>query len=224
MSDPVWPIELVDGYETIESLKRDLQMTYAQAAAQFQRAEEAEAKLATARQNFDDLVETSARRLSEEMGKGLAERDAAHKIEMSLRWKLNNLAATIISIIDSPELLEILADIEHERWSGWEEYRDTKIGGRHAASGEWFGDRWRRQRETPYAYLTEAEKESDRVEARKGLAAIRQFLLAATPDNPLTNTTESLSSTQEEATDGDHSPTQDPEDPEGTVRAIGKNS
>jgi hypothetical protein len=42
------------------------------------------AKLATAEQGFTDLVETSARRLSEKMGKGLAERDTAHKKEVIL--------------------------------------------------------------------------------------------------------------------------------------------
>lgn len=79
------------------------------------------------------------------------------------------------SALDSPELLEILAAIEHERWSGWETYRATKNGAVHP-SGESFYERWFRQRETAYADLSEAEKESDRVEARKGLAAIREFL------------------------------------------------
>ena len=36
--------------------------------------------------------------------------------------------------------------------------------------------RWARQRETPYSALSEAEKESDRVEARKSIAVLRDHL------------------------------------------------
>lgn len=73
-------------------------------------------------------------------------------------------------------LLERLAAIEHERWAGWMAYQAEHcnligIEGQDIhKSGEPFAERWARQAATPYAQLTEAEKESDRIEARKGLA------------------------------------------------------
>lgn len=71
--------------------------------------------------------------------------------------------------------LEVLAAVEHERWAGWMRYLFTK--GITGADGCFIIEpasvlHWRRQMETPYAALTESEKESDRVEVRKTLAAI----------------------------------------------------
>lgn len=60
------------------------------------------------------------------------------------------------------ELVEALADLEHERWSGWEKYREAKASPEAEA-------RWAKQRETPYRDLPEQHKESDRVEARRTL-------------------------------------------------------
>lgn len=87
--------------------------------------------------------------------------------------------------LDDPALLEILADIEHERWSGWETYRREKAPFIHP-SGDSYLHRWYRQETMPYAKLTEAEKESDRIEARKGLAAIKAYLAAHPTPDPLT--------------------------------------
>lgn len=81
----------------------------------------------------------------------------------------------LLAALDSPDLLEALAHLEHERWAGWEEYRADRQHDRHP-SGESFEARWYRQRRTRYADLSEAERESDRIEARKGLAVIRNFL------------------------------------------------
>ncbi len=81
--------------------------------------------------------------------------------------------------LDSPELLERLAAIEHDdRWSGWESYRETKKDQIHP-SGEPYEVRWKRLRETPYAELSERDKESDRIEVRKSLAVIRAALLGS---------------------------------------------
>jgi hypothetical protein len=58
------------------------------------------------------------------------------------------------------ELVEVLADLEHQRWSHWERYRadnDTIANEK----------RWERQCETPYEELPEREKESDREFARE---------------------------------------------------------
>ena len=74
---------------------------------------------------------------------------------------------------------EALARYSHEAWSGWMEYMFTK--GRFEESNEyalawimpsWAVDRWQRQMNTPYDELPEEEKESDRKEADKILAAI----------------------------------------------------
>jgi hypothetical protein len=72
-------------------------------------------------------------------------------------------------------MLERLADLEHERWSNWMHYLFTK--GAQYSYGEFQIEaasvaHWRRQMNTPYSGLTEAEKESDRKEARKTLAVL----------------------------------------------------
>lgn len=67
--------------------------------------------------------------------------------------------------------LEEWAAVEHERWSKWQAYLHSKC----FASPEYFGAliipadliaRWQRQINTPYAELSEAEKESDREQVR----------------------------------------------------------
>jgi len=86
--------------------------------------------------------------------------------------------------LDDPALLETLAAIEHERWSGWEVYRERCVAEvRRDGDVETHEERWRRLRATPYAALSEREKESDRIEARKTLAAVRAHLATPTPTN-----------------------------------------
>lgn len=62
-------------------------------------------------------------------------------------------------------LLEELAALEHEQWCHWQKYlalNDTKEN----------KEKWLFQAHTPYLSLSEEEKESDRVWARKVLALI----------------------------------------------------
>lgn len=73
------------------------------------------------------------------------------------------------------ELIEKLADIEHTRWSKWQEYVFSKMKREvindieyHYLPNEFY-QRWARQIDTPYTELSEAEKESDRKEARISL-------------------------------------------------------
>lgn len=81
---------------------------------------------------------------------------------MSWKSQFEKLAA-------EDSLLEKLAELEHDRWSRWEKWRKRP---EVTAEDE---ERWVRQRETPYAELSEKEKESDRKEARRTLELLRKM-------------------------------------------------
>ena len=72
---------------------------------------------------------------------------------------------------------EKLAEHAHDSWTGWMEYlfsqSELKSNGTVVIP---VGSvkRWLRQMHTPYANLSESEKESDRVEADKILAIIEE--------------------------------------------------
>lgn len=75
------------------------------------------------------------------------------------------------NLVDPSGLFEKLAAIEHERWADWQRYVHSKMTP-SADDGIWligeaFIDRWERQIRTPYAELTEEEKESDRNQVRR---------------------------------------------------------
>jgi len=88
---------------------------------------------------------------------------------------------------------EKLAELCHEQWSGWMEYlfnktyqhsyteRPKESGGimsgefKFTAIPEWAVERWQRQMNTPYKDLSEKEKESDRIEARKFIELIERY-------------------------------------------------
>ena len=65
------------------------------------------------------------------------------------------------------EKVEAVAAVEHEQWAHWAEYMLDHLTPENKA-------RWRRQIETEYADLSEAEKESDRVWARKAIEAMER--------------------------------------------------
>ena len=70
-------------------------------------------------------------------------------------------------------LIEAFAEEAHKSQSSWMKYLFNK--GESNDLGEvvlpaWAVARWERQKATPYANLTEEEKESDRVEARRYIA------------------------------------------------------
>lgn len=80
---------------------------------------------------------------------------------------------------EDEDLLEQLAAKEHQRWSHWQRYLHSK--------GEVLSDgsllipselvaRWDHQMNTPYAELSESEKESDREQVREYLPIIRRAL------------------------------------------------
>ena len=79
-------------------------------------------------------------------------------------------------------LREILADIEHRRWAGWQRYCHgwcTKNPDGTLTIPKISVDLWERKIATAYADLTEKEKESDRVEVDKYLPIIAQAIQEA---------------------------------------------
>lgn len=95
-------------------------------------------------------------------------------LEKSLAWKV---------LKAQPEQIrEELAALAHEQWSGWMRYLFEHAGNGGARGSQRYLNasdvrRWQRQMETPYAKLSESEKESDRKEADRVLAILNKLLL-----------------------------------------------
>lgn len=72
-------------------------------------------------------------------------------------------------------LVEKLAALAHEQWSGWMKYLfglgEENPDGSFTISKDKV-DRWKRQMRTDYADLPDGERESDRIEARKVLEVL----------------------------------------------------
>ena len=80
-------------------------------------------------------------------------------------------------------LLEKLADLEHDRWSRWQNYVHSKCTAIDDGRGNIslvipaeFVKHWERQLRTKFGNLSETEKESDRKEARHTLQTIANYL------------------------------------------------
>lgn len=74
------------------------------------------------------------------------------------------------------ELREQLAALAHDQWSSWMRYmfeQSVKGDDGSIKIPPSLVNRWKRQMKTPYAELSEKEKESDRTEADKALYIIR---------------------------------------------------
>jgi len=77
------------------------------------------------------------------------------------------------------EFVEAGAHLEHERWAKWQAYLHSKCVEHENGKGEWVCfpaesfRHWERQIDTPYADLSESEKESDRKETRNYLPILR---------------------------------------------------
>lgn len=75
------------------------------------------------------------------------------------------------------ELKEKLADIEHQRWSHWQEYCNKVLREQVPKLGlEKALERWDRQINTPYAELSEKEKQSDRNQVERYWGLIEEYL------------------------------------------------
>ena len=82
--------------------------------------------------------------------------------------------------MDRQELIEALAEKEHASWAHWMEYLFSKcqplIGAGYAlVIPDELVQRWTRQADTPYAELTEQEKQSDRDEVAHILPIIEAY-------------------------------------------------
>jgi hypothetical protein len=84
-------------------------------------------------------------------------------------------------LLRSPHLMEELACVEHERWSHWQRYlHEQCIPG---ADGSLtipanLAHQWTTQMNTPYAQLSEKEKDSDREQVQRYLPVIAAALEA----------------------------------------------
>ena len=77
----------------------------------------------------------------------------------------------------SPELIEQLAALSHEQWSGWMRYLFGKSIARDDGATiipRDSSERWLRQMNTPYSRLPEEEKDSDRTEAKRVLELLER--------------------------------------------------
>lgn len=94
------------------------------------------------------------------------------------RMALQALEQEKMPVVCPAKLMETLADIEHERWSGWMAHLFNKCQENADLSvtipAEWV-KRWKLQAMTKYPELSEREKESDRREVRNTWAAIVAF-------------------------------------------------
>lgn len=87
-----------------------------------------------------------------------------------------------MSKIIGGELIERLAEAEHASWARWMDYLFSRSLTCQDGSVVIPGDlvrRWQIQARTPYADLSEREKESDRAEVRLILPAITQAVSLA---------------------------------------------
>lgn len=80
------------------------------------------------------------------------------------------------------ELKEQLAKIEHIRWADWQRYLHSKLEAGSDAEGNvvmfiptGLLNHWERQISTPYAELSEAEKQSDRDEVERYFSLIDAY-------------------------------------------------
>lgn len=85
----------------------------------------------------------------------------------------------IAAALHTAALLESLAAIEHDRWSHWQRYLHSRCERGEDGSLTIPPDlaaRWTAQLSTPFADLSEQEKESDREQVHKYLPVIESAL------------------------------------------------
>lgn len=82
-------------------------------------------------------------------------------------------------VLESPEVLDRLASIEHERWAHWQRHLHDQCtpqeGGSLVIPAE-LVSKWEVQILTPFEGLSEAEKDSDRDQVRRYLPVVAEAL------------------------------------------------
>lgn len=83
------------------------------------------------------------------------------------------------TILEDEAFIDVLAAVEHERWAHWQQHlhdqcRRTKDGSLVIPAQ--LVKRWATQIATPFAQLSEAERESDREQVRRYLPLIVEEL------------------------------------------------
>jgi hypothetical protein len=77
------------------------------------------------------------------------------------------------------EHIDVLADIEHKRWSHWQNYMHSKARRQDDGTLVIPADlvkQWEKQAKTEYADLSDAEKESDREQVRNYIPAVSRII------------------------------------------------
>jgi hypothetical protein len=83
-----------------------------------------------------------------------------------------------INFLDTPDALEVVAAVEHERWSHWQRYlheQCTSLRDGSLVIPSHLVGRWARQMTTSYSELSDDEKASDREQAREYIAALKRI-------------------------------------------------
>lgn len=92
---------------------------------------------------------------------------------------MSNMRRRVSEALYDEQLLELLAGIEHERWSHWQRYLHSKCvrgdDGSLTIPPE-LVTRWSKQMHTAYPDLSDDEKKSDRDQVRRYLPAIAAVL------------------------------------------------
>ena len=85
----------------------------------------------------------------------------------------------VSAVLGSERVLEVLAAVEHERWSHWQRYLHSRCERGEDGSltiPPALVSRWEQQMSTPYSQLSEDEKESDREQVRRYLSVMMDAL------------------------------------------------
>lgn len=85
----------------------------------------------------------------------------------------------VYEVLQSESVVERLAAIEHERWAHWQKFVHDHCQRREDGSlviPAELAARWQAQIETPYADLSEQEKDSDREQVQRYLSTIVEAL------------------------------------------------
>ena len=86
---------------------------------------------------------------------------------------------SVRNVLYAQDLIERLAAVEHERWASWQRYVhdhcERQPDGSLVIPAK-LASRWETQIETPYAELSELEKDSDREQVHRYLPVLLNAL------------------------------------------------